>query len=293
MKKSLMGILLVIAIAVSACGVAQPQTAPVNDTAAEAPASEPAREEISLEVVPDESTVGDKMTEDEMSADETMMEEETPVDDMAMEEETSADEMMEEETSADEMMEEEASSHELVDEVEEAAGEAMIEEEASDETMAEPVQEEMFGPDWFNVELADVNTGETFKVSDFQGKVILIETMAVWCPICTQQQQQIRALHGQLGERDDFVSLSLDIDPNESHDILKSHVDRNGFSWSYAVAPPEVSHEIGDLYGRSFLNPPAAPMFVIDRQGEAHLLPFGVKSAAELQDAVTPFLNEG
>ena len=262
MKKILMGTLIVMALAVTACGAAaQPQTAPVNDLAAETPASE----EISLEVVEEEAAVEDTMAEDEM-----------------MEEEAATDEMMEEEASMDEMMEEET----------EAAEEAMMEESA-DETMAESAETEMFGPDWFNVELADVNTGETFKVADFQGKVILVETMAVWCPICTQQQQQIRALHGQLGERDDFVSLSLDIDPNESPDFLKSHVDRYGFNWSYAVAPPEVSREIGDLYGRSFLNPPAAPMFVIDRQGEVHLLPFGVKSAAELQEAVTPFLNEG
>lgn len=284
MKKSLMGMLLVMAIAVTACGAAQPETAPVNDTAseAEAPAGEPAREEIPLEVVAEETPTEDTMAVDEMPADEMM--EEVSTDETMIEEEASTDETM---------MEEETSTHEMVGEAE-TADEAMMEkDETTDEMMEEPAEAEMFGPDWFKVELADATTGETFKVADFQGKVILVETMAVWCPICTQQQQQIQALHSQLGERDDFVSLSLDIDPNESHDFLKSHVERHGFNWSYVVAPPEVSREIGDLYGRSFLNPPAAPMFVIDRQGEAHLLPFGVKSAAELQEAVTPFLNEG
>jgi hypothetical protein len=33
-------------------------------------------------------------------------------------------------------------------------------------------------------------------------------------------------------------------------------------------------------------------MFVIDRQGEVHLLPFGHKNVEKLQDALSPFLGE-
>jgi hypothetical protein len=54
-----------------------------------------------------------------------------------------------------------------------------------------------------------------------------------------------------------------------------------------------VAREIGDLYGQQYLNPPSAPMFIIDRSGKAHPLPFGVKSADELQQAIEPFLSEG
>jgi hypothetical protein len=98
-------------------------------------------------------------------------------------------------------------------------------------------------------------------------------------------------LHASLGERDDLVSLAIDIDPNETPDILKSHTDRNGFDWLYTVAPVEVAREIGQVYGTQFLNPPSAPMLIIDRQGQPHPLPFGVKSAQSLQEALGPFLN--
>ena len=54
----------------------------------------------------------------------------------------------------------------------------------------------------------------------------------------------------------------------------------------------DVARENGNLYGQQFLNPPSAPMFIIDRHGEVHPLPFGVKSAADLQKALEPFLNE-
>jgi hypothetical protein len=33
-------------------------------------------------------------------------------------------------------------------------------------------------------------------------------------------------------------------------------------------------------------------MLIIDRHGEAHLLPFGIKDAAELMKALEPFLSE-
>lgn len=208
-----------------------------------------------------------------------------------VQQEAPADEAMaEKEEMADEAMADEAMADEAMADKEAMADEAMAEkEEMSDEAMAD---EAMAVPVWFDAELTDVNTGATFKVTDFKGKVVLVETMAVWCPLCTGQQGQIQALHNTLGDRDDLISLSLDIDPNESTDILKTHTERNGFDWIYAVAPAEVAREIGQLYGAQYLNPPATPMFIIDRQGEVHQLPFGHKDATVLADALQSFLND-
>jgi peroxiredoxin len=155
-----------------------------------------------------------------------------------------------------------------------------------------PTPEAMMGPDWFNAELTNVNTGESFKVADFHGKVVLVETMAVWCSTCFRQQKEVQALHELLGMRDDLVSLGLDIDPNETASTLKTYTNKNGFDWLYAVAPVDVAREIGHLYGDQFLNPPSAPMLIIDRQGQAHPLPFGVKSAQALQAALASYLNQ-
>ena len=80
--------------------------------------------------------------------------------------------------------------------------------------------------------------------------------------------------------RDDFVSLGLDIDSNEDAAKLQGFVEKNGFDWMYAVAPTEVAREYSSFYGAQFLNPPSTPMLIIDRHGEAHPLPFGIKSAA-------------
>lgn len=147
-------------------------------------------------------------------------------------------------------------------------------------------------PAWFSASLTDARSGEVFTVNDFAGKVVLVETLAQWCSNCLKQQKQVLELHSRLGERDDFISLGLDIDPNEDIVSLKGYLERNGFHWIYSVAPPEVAREIANLYGEQFLNPPSTPMLVIDRHGEAHLLPFGIKSAADLEEALKPFLDE-
>jgi hypothetical protein len=147
-------------------------------------------------------------------------------------------------------------------------------------------------PAFLAVPLVDVTSGLQFAIQDLKGKVLLVENLAMWCSKCFQQQNEVKALHELLGVRDDFVSLGLDIDPNENADDLKEFVAQNGFAWQYAVSPAEVSREIGQLYGEQFLNPTATPMFIIDRHGQVHPLPFGIKRAADLQAALQPFLDE-
>jgi cytochrome oxidase Cu insertion factor (SCO1/SenC/PrrC family) len=166
-----------------------------------------------------------------------------------------------------------------------------------DDTMMNATSEESSGmmetPAWFNVDLTNAATGESFKVADLSGKVVLVETMAQWCTNCMQQQRQVKELHNQLGMRDDLVTLGIDIDPNEDLATLKTYIERNEFDWLYTVAPAEVSNDLASLYGNQYLNPPSTPMLIIDRKGEVHLLPFGIKSADDLQKALEPFLSEG
>ena len=157
---------------------------------------------------------------------------------------------------------------------------------ATDEPVAETAT-------WLDLELTDAETGDTFTLASLEGQIVAIEPMAIWCSNCLRQQKEVKALHEALGERDDLVTVVLDIDPNENAQNLKTYSKKNGFDWTYAVAPREVAREIGQIYGDQFLNPPSTPMLIIDRHGEAHPLPFGVKGAEELQEALAPFLSEG
>ena len=157
----------------------------------------------------------------------------------------------------------------------------------------EPVQDNsMDMPVWLSASLTNVHTGEQFSISDYKGKVILVENLAMWCSNCKKQQTEVKALHDLLGTDSDLISIGLDIDPNEVADDLIRYTNDNGFDWIYSIAPVEVINEIGNLYGAQFLNPPSTPILVIDRHGEVHLTPFGIKSADELMKFIEPFLSE-
>jgi len=190
------------------------------------------------------------------------------------------------EPAPDVMMDKETPTVEVMMEKETPTADAMMAEET-------PTTEAMLeAPAWYSASLTDASTGRVFAIQDFKGKVVLVEAMAIWCSNCLQQQGQVKALHGLLGGRDDFVSIGLDIDPNEDLASLKTYVENNGFDWLYAVPAVDVSRELSSLYGDQFLNPPATPILVIDRHGEAHVLPFGIKSADQLLQFIQPFLDE-
>jgi hypothetical protein len=233
--------------------------------------------------------------------------EETIVEKPMMEDKAIADSVLEAETTSEtEMASETTADIDVKSELPEIEGdgETSVTSEDTMEMSREPVSDSESGemvtaseqsmavPDWYFVELTDVNSGMSFTLDQYRGKVILVETIAVWCSNCLRQQREIQALHNLMGERDDLISVALDIDPNESADILRAHAESNGFDWLYAIARRDVAREIGQLYGDQFLNPPSTPILVIDRHGEAHPLPFGVKRAEELREFLEPFLNE-
>jgi len=145
-------------------------------------------------------------------------------------------------------------------------------------------------PDWFNNELTDVQTGESFTMNDYAGKVVLVETMAIWCPTCIIQATQVQKLHEALGNPEDLISVSLDVDVNEDETSLKEYASSYHLDWHFAVAPLLVARALGNLYSAEYLNPPLSPMLIIDRDGNVHQLEYGVKDAETLQEIVAPYL---
>lgn len=137
---------------------------------------------------------------------------------------------------------------------------------------------------WREIPLKDVSTGENFRVNDFTGKNILVESFAVWCPLCTKQQKEIHALKEEL--KDDLVSISLDTDPNEDEQKVLEHIKRNSFSGLYAVAPVEATRSLIDEFGVGVVNAPSAPVILICSSGETYKLKPGVKSAEDLKNSI-------
>ncbi len=133
---------------------------------------------------------------------------------------------------------------------------------------------------WMDIELTDVATGQRFKISDFKGKPVLLESFAVWCPTCTAQQKETKKLKQREGEA--IIHISLDTDPNEDEAKIREHLQRNGFDWFYAVSPIELTNALIDEFGIRIVSAPSVPMILICEDQSTRYLKRGVKSSDDL-----------
>jgi thiol-disulfide isomerase/thioredoxin len=135
--------------------------------------------------------------------------------------------------------------------------------------------------DWKDAELVNVLTGEAFRISDFEGRTVLLESFAVWCPTCLSQQKEMRVFTALYS--DDVVHISLDTDPNEDETRVIEHATRNELDWIFAVSPIEVTRGLIDEFGIGVVNAPSAPVILICEDQSTRLLRSGVKSAQDLR----------
>jgi len=57
-------------------------------------------------------------------------------------------------------------------------------------------------------------TGKLVKLSDFRGKVVLLNFWASWCGVCKAEKPKLNEMAAEMANRDDFVVLALASDHN-------------------------------------------------------------------------------
>lgn len=135
------------------------------------------------------------------------------------------------------------------------------------------------------VELTDVVTGTKFSLSSFPDRPVLIQTFTITCPICMQQQKEITRLYDS--GKVPFVMVGLDIDPNGDVKALRSYTERMGYFGLYARSPPELTRLLVEKFGTGVLTPSQAPLIVLCPDGSAYLLPPGIKTADQMEIALS------
>jgi len=64
--------------------------------------------------------------------------------------------------------------------------------------------------------------GNTFRLSDFRGEVVVIDFMATWCGLCRQQIPHLKVIWEKEDYKGKIVLMSIDIDPTESVETLRA-----------------------------------------------------------------------
>lgn len=145
---------------------------------------------------------------------------------------------------------------------------------------ANPASAALAGKAWATAELTDVATGQPFRIADFAGRTVFVETMAIWCSNCRAQQGRFTEALGRLDpERVAYVVLT--VEPSETADDLARYREKQGFAGTYAVAGRDVAAALDAEFGANVLNPPSVPVIVIAQDGAVSFRT-GAESADEI-----------
>lgn len=107
-------------------------------------------------------------------------------------------------------------------------------------------------------QLQSLNNTELIRSQDYQGKVMLVNFWATWCPPCRQEIPSLIKLQKQYKEQG-FTVIGISVDQS-AVTVIKKFVDKMEINYPVAVGTMEVAKEFGSNAGI-----PAS--YLIDRQG--------------------------
>lgn len=134
--------------------------------------------------------------------------------------------------------------------------------------------------------------GNTFNVSDFRGRVVVLDFMATWCTACKKIMDDLREVHAA---HPDVVFISIDIDSTESNQMLETFKQRYNATWRFALDTDGVSQKYGvvTIPKTVVINPSGEIAFSHTGEISTSRLSSQVEKAREGKTAGIPFFGVG
>ena len=108
-----------------------------------------------------------------------------------------------------------------------------------------------------NFRLSDME-GRVVQLSDYKGKVVLLDFWATWCAPCRAEMPMLQALHNQFRDRGfEVVGISVDDDPAE---VVPDYIKQGGYNYTQLFSDEKVQEQYGPIRG-------IPTFFLIDRDG--------------------------
>lgn len=123
--------------------------------------------------------------------------------------------------------------------------------------------------------------GDTVSLSDYRGKIVLVNNWATWCPPCKAEMPDLQAYYEKHAD-DDFVLLAINAGDGA--------VDVAQFAEVYGLTF-EVLLDPNNEAVRAFKNTGLPSTYVIDREGTVRYAWLGALNQAALELFVTPLLE--
>ena len=120
--------------------------------------------------------------------------------------------------------------------------------------------------------------GKDISISDFQGKVVVLDMMATWCPSCREGMADLVEVYDRYG--DSIEMITVDIDLTETPAQLRDYQKEYGAEWRFAM-----DNEDQDFL-QEFNVQTIPKIVVIDIKGDVVFSESVVISADDLSDLI-------
>lgn len=119
--------------------------------------------------------------------------------------------------------------------------------------------------------------GDTFRLAEYTGRVVVLNFWATWCAPCRVEIPDLIDMQTEFGEDVvRFVGISVD---HQGKDVVSSFVDEMGVNYPVVIDDGSVSDKYGGIY--------ALPMtFVIDHEGTIRWRKAGLVRRDALEPAI-------
>ena len=89
--------------------------------------------------------------------------------------------------------------------------------------------------------------GKPLKLSDYRGKVVLLDFWATWCGPCVGDTPNLKAVHEAFGKDERFVLISLSLDPDAQPAI--EYVKKNELGWVHGFLGDWGKTKVPEQFG--------------------------------------------
>ena len=132
----------------------------------------------------------------------------------------------------------------------------------------------------------ELSDGTRARVSDFKGKVVLLDFYATWCDPCRRETPHLVALH-QKYQAQGLQIIGLNVGGEDDYGQVPEYKQSFGIEYPLAIPDDEL---VEQLLGENGNIPQT---FVINRQGQLirHLVGFSEARAPELERLIASTLQ--
>lgn len=128
--------------------------------------------------------------------------------------------------------------------------------------------------------LTDLN-GNTVKLSDYKGNVIILDFWATWCGPCRRGIPEFIELQDEYGE-DNLTILGISVDQGDLS-VVPAFADKYGINYPVLYANHDVQRKYGPI--RSI---PTA--FIIDKEGRVRDMAIGLRPKSYFKRTIDSLL---